>query len=212
MTVRVAIVDDHPVVRDGMAALLREQDEIEVTATAADLEGGRELMARADIDVLLLDLRLGKDSGLALLSTTRVSERPAIVLLTAFDNPEYVAAAMRLGAAGFVLKSAPIAELVNTILGVSSGAGRWREGATLVDPIITPREQEILREIVIGRSNDEIGAALSISIKTVEGHLGRIFERVGVNSRAELAARAVREGWLDVPTIPRRKNARARTG
>ena len=73
------------------------------------------------------------------------------------------------------------------------------------DPTLTTREQEIVRLVVDGRSNDEIGAALAIATKTVEGHLRRVFERLGIESRAALSARAVAEGWLDVPTVARRR-------
>jgi DNA-binding CsgD family transcriptional regulator len=77
--------------------------------------------------------------------------------------------------------------------------------AVATDPTLTTREQEIVRLVVEGRSNDEIGAALGIATKTVEGHLGRVFDRLGIESRAALSARAVAEGWLDVPTVVRRR-------
>jgi DNA-binding NarL/FixJ family response regulator len=213
MTIRVGIVDDHPVVRDGMTALLREYPDLEVVATADTVASGRQLLDGGQADVVLLDLRLGQKSGLALLADPGgAATRPAIVVLTAFDHAEYVAAACRLGAAGFVVKTAPIAQLVDAIRRAAAGATL---GATLAagadaatEPTLTGREQQIVRCMVDGRSNDEIGAALSISRKTVEGHLSRLFARVGVASRAELAARAVVEGWLDVPTIPRRRPRR----
>ncbi len=206
MTIRVGIIDDHPVVRDGMTALLREYADLEVVATADSVESGRQMLEdEASAQVVLLDLRLGQRSGLELLAnhTTR-AHRPAIVVLTAFNNAEYAAAACRLGASGFVVKTAPIAELVDAIrsaaAGVKVGAGGHSE------PTLSTREQEIVRCVVEGRTNDEIGAALSISRKTVEGHLSRLFARQGVASRAELASRAVQQGWLDVPTMRRRSS------
>jgi DNA-binding NarL/FixJ family response regulator len=161
------------------------------------------------VDIVLLDLRLGQKSGLELLADPGgAATRPAIVILTAFDQPEYVAAASRLGAAGFVVKTAPIAQLVDAIrraaAGATFGAALGDAGAA-TEPTLTSREQEIVRCTVEGLSNDEIGGALSISRKTVEGHMSRLFARVGVASRAELAARAVVEGWLDVPTVQRRR-------
>ena len=210
MAIRVGIIDDHPVVRDGMTALLREYPDVEVVATADTVASGRQLLDGATADVVLLDLRLGHKSGLELLTDRGdASTRPAIVVLTAFDHAEYVAAACRLGAAGFVLKTAPIAELVDAIRRAADGSTLGDSGAATAEPTLTRREQEIVRLMVDGRSNDEIGAALSISHKTVEGHLSRLFTRVGVASRAELAARAVVEGWLDVPTIPRRHPRRS---
>jgi DNA-binding NarL/FixJ family response regulator len=209
MTIRVGIVDDHPVVRDGMTALLREYADLEVVATADSVASGRRLIGGGTADVVLLDLRLGQKSGLELLTDRGdAATRPAIVVLTAFDHAEYVAAACRLGAAGFVLKTAPIAQLVEAIRRAAAGGTLGDASAATAEPTLTRREQEIVRLMVDGRSNDEIGAALSISRKTVEGHLSRLFARVGVASRAELAARAVVEGWLDVPTVPRRRPRR----
>jgi DNA-binding NarL/FixJ family response regulator len=209
MTIRVGIVDDHPVVRDGMTALLREYADLEVVATADSVEGGRQLLENEGLaQVVLLDLRLGQKSGLDLLADRgSPANGPAVVVLTAFDNAEYVAAAGRLGAAGFVLKTAPIVQLVEAIRLAAAGVKLSR--GSLSEPTLTSREQQIVRCIVDGRTNDEIGAKLSISAKTVEGHLSRLFARQGVASRAELASRAVLEGWLDVPTM-RRRSSRGR--
>ncbi len=157
------------------------------------------------IDVLLLDLRLGERSGLELLSAGpggmagAVPARPAVIVLTAYDYPQYAEAAERLGAAGFVLKTAPLAELLEAIRRVAGGGSAFsvRPAATTVR--LTPREREVVRLVVDGRTNDEIGLALGIGAKTVETHLARIFDRSGVGSRTELATRALREGWLEVP-------------
>ncbi len=198
--IRVAIVDDHPVVRDGTAALLAAQPGLEVTGTAGSLAEARVLVERGGIDVLLLDIRLGTDSGLGLLAGGAPPGWPAIVVLTAYDYPQYADAALRLGAAGFVLKTAPLAELREAIERAAAGglafSVRPRAGAS---PHLSKRELEVVRLVVDGRTNDEIGAALGIGTKTVETHLARVFERFDVASRTELAARALREGWLDVP-------------
>jgi DNA-binding NarL/FixJ family response regulator len=121
-------------------------------------------------------------------------------VLTAYDYPQYADAALRLGAAGFVLKTAPIAELVDAIRKVAVGGLAFS-----VRPVGAPitrlsrREHDVVRLVADGRTNDEIGAELGIGSKTVETHLARLFERLGVGSRTELATRALREGWLDVP-------------
>ena len=204
--IRVAIVDDHPVVRDGMAALLREYPGIEIAGTAASLDLAEPLLDPALVDVLLLDIRLGQETGFQLLERHRdASRRPAVVVLTAFAQAEYAAAAHRLGAAALVLKTAPMPELVNAIRKAAAREASSRErNLAAFDPTLTTREQEIVRYVVEGRTNDEIGVALSIATKSVEGHLRRMFERLGIESRAELGARAVLEGWLDVPTLARR--------
>jgi DNA-binding NarL/FixJ family response regulator len=199
--IRVAIVDDHPVVREGTAALLDTQAGLRVVGMASSIEEASSLLDPSTVDVLLLDIRLGADSGLALLGGS--APRPAIVVLTAYDYPQYAAAALRLGASGFVVKTAPVADLVDAIRRAASGGlafGR-RPDATAIASL-TAREREVVGLVVDGRSNDEVGAALGITTKTVEGHMGRLFERLGVQSRTELATRALREGWLEVP-VPR---------
>jgi DNA-binding NarL/FixJ family response regulator len=196
--IRVAIVDDHPVVRDGIAALLSAQPELEVVGTAGSLEEARSLLAGVAIDVLLLDIRLGTDSGLKLLSGGE-ARLPAVVVLSAYDYPQYAEAALQLGAAGFVVKTAPIAELSDAIRRAAAGGLAFGVRPRSDLPRLSRREREVVALVVEGRSNDEVGAALGIGVTTVETHLRRIFERFGLRSRTELVARALREGWLEVP-------------
>ncbi len=195
--IRVAVVDDHPLVREGTAALLAAEPDLEIVGTAGTLDEASALVASSGPDVVILDIRLGQDSGLRLLSG---GEGPAIVVVTSYDYPQYVEAALRLGAAGFVLKTAPVAELVDAIRRAAAGGlafgSRPRAGAAL---LLTARELEVVRLVVEGRSNDEIGVSLGIGAKTVESHLRRLFERFGAASRTELATRALREGWLELP-------------
>jgi len=195
---RVAIVDDHPVLREGTAALLAAQPGLEIVGVAGSVEEAETLLATTAIDVVLLDIRLGTDSGLRLLSSAPADARPAIVVLTSYDYPQYADAAMRLGASGFVLKTAPITELIDAIRIAAAGGMAFRRrpvGAVR----LSERELDVVRLVVEGRSNDEIAARLGIGAKTVESHLRRLFERLDVASRTELATRALREGWLDVP-------------
>ncbi|TAJ99684.1 MAG: response regulator [Chloroflexota bacterium] len=213
--IRVAIVDDHPIVRDGTAAILGAQPGLEVVGTASSVDEAVELIRREPIDVVLLDIRLGTDSGLRLLredlggsaaagatagATTAATPTPAVVVLSAYDYPQYAEAAIRLGAAGYVIKTAPLPELLAAIERAAAGgmafSVRPRAGTSAH---LTARELEVVRLVIDGRSNDEIGASLQIGAKTVETHLRRLFERFDVASRTELAARALREGWLDIP-------------
>jgi DNA-binding NarL/FixJ family response regulator len=199
--IRVAIVDDHPVVRDGTAALLATQPGIAIAGTAGSLEEARDLLATTYADVVLLDIRLGTESGLNLLAGTGDgAARPAIVMLTAYDYPQYAEAALRLGAAGFVLKTAPMAELLDAIRRAAGGGLAFGVRPRAADRArLSRRELEVVALVVEGRSNDEIGAALGIGAKTVETHLARLFERFDTASRTELATRALREGWLELP-------------
>jgi DNA-binding NarL/FixJ family response regulator len=210
--IRVAIVDDHPIVAEGTAALLRGEADLEVVAIAGSLEAAidRGLGDRSVADVVLLDIRLGTDSGLRFLAPDGVAgsgvagggadARPAVLVLTAYDYPQYTEAARRLGAAGLILKTAPLPELTAAIRRVAAGGTAFMDGLS-DEPIVrlTRRERDVLSLLVEGRSNDEIGLALGIGSKTVETHIARMFERLGVASRTELATRSVREGWLDVP-------------
>ena len=192
--IRVAVVDDHPLVREGTAAIVARQEDMEIAGVAGSLDELRPILGAA-VDVLLLDLRLGQESGFDLLRGS-AQPMPAVVVLTSYDYPQYADAALRLGAAGFVVKTAPTAELLDAIRRAASGGlafgVRPGNGVTLSD-----REREVLRLVVNGASNDEIGARLGISSRTVESHLRRLFERLAVASRTELAARAIREGWLE---------------
>ena len=199
--IRLAIVDDHPVLREGTAALLAAQPGLVVAWLAGTLAEAETLMATEPVDVLLLDIRLGTDSGLRLLSETPAEPRPAIVVLTSYDYPQYAEAALRLGASGFVLKTAPISELLDAIRRAAAGGMAFgiRPGGGAGIARLSGRELDVVRLVVDGRSNDEIAGRLGIGAKTVESHLRRLFERLDVASRTELATRALREGWLDVP-------------
>jgi DNA-binding NarL/FixJ family response regulator len=205
------------VVGEGTAAILRAERDIQVVTVAPSLETAEAagLFDAERIDVVLLDIRLGTDSGLRALTSAGVREpaeagtalepgeppaRPAIIVLTAYDYPQYADAALRLGAAGFVLKTAPLPELVDAIRRVAAGGLAFSVRPTKAGLArLSPREHDVVRLVADGRTNDEIGSALRIGSKTVETHLARLFERLGVASRTELAMRAVREGWLDVP-------------
>ena len=204
--IRVAVVDDHAVVRQGITALLGSQAGIEVVGSAGSVGEAAELLGHGDVDVLLLDIRLGSDSGLRLLRDAAErpagggeARRPAVVVLSAYDYPQYADAAVRLGAAGYVIKTAPLEELVDAIRRAAGGGEAFGDRPARGAARVSPRELDVVRLVVEGRSNDEISAALGIGVKTVETHLRRLFERFEVASRTELAARALRGGWLDLP-------------
>lgn len=189
------MVDDHPLVREGTAALIDRQDDMEIAGVAGSLDELRPILRDGAVEVLLLDLRLGDESGFDVLRS-ECSPMPAVVVVTSYDYPQYADAALRLGAAGFVVKTAPTAELLDAIRRAAAGGlhfgVRPGRGVSLSD-----REREVVRLVVDGSSNDEIGARLGISSRTVESHLRRLFERHAVASRTELASRAIREGWLE---------------
>jgi DNA-binding NarL/FixJ family response regulator len=196
--IRIVVVDDHPVFREGTAALLAREPDFTVVGVAADLDSARAILARDPPDVVLLDVRLGDENGLAIIE--ELVAVTAVVVLTAYDYPQYVHSAIRRGAAGFVGKSAPTEELLRAVRQAAAGGLAFDRRRLEGEPVdLTGREVQIVRLLADGSSNDEIGLALGITTKSVESALGRIFVRTSTRSRTELAVRAVQEGWLDVP-------------
>lgn len=202
MTVRIGIVDDHPVVVDGLRAALAAAEGFEVVARAGTIRDAEALLTREGLDVVLMDVRLPDGNGLELLERTEGSRKVAVIVLSSFEAAQYVAAAVRFGAQGFLVKTAPLDEVVAAVRRVSAGglafsAGQLREGVK--GPVrLRSRERDVLRRILAGQSNDEIAAGLRISRKNVEKVLTRLFARFEVGSRLELGLRAEREAWLEI--------------
>jgi DNA-binding NarL/FixJ family response regulator len=197
---RVGIVDDHPVVRDGLAGALAQDAGVSVAWTAGSMAEARAALAAGNCDIVLVDVRLPDGSGLDLVAP-RGPGAPAFLVLSSFDRPQYARAALERGAAGYVLKTAPLVEILAAMRTALRGGATFesRHLARIVagDPL-SAREREIVRLVAAGDSNDEIAARLGLSRKTIEGYLTRLYERFGVATRTELALRAEREGWLDV--------------
>jgi DNA-binding NarL/FixJ family response regulator len=200
--IRVALVDDHPVVLRGLDTALATVDDIAIIAQGATLKEARAIAARDDVDVLLLDVRLPDGNGLELLSEVSKRGRPAVLMLSSFRSRQYVAAALRFGANGFLLKTTPLEELISAIRAIAHGGTAFttdqiRDGQQGFVKL-TERERDIVRLVLGGRSNDEIAVEMHTSRKTVEFHLSRLYERFGLMTRVELALRADHEGWLDI--------------
>lgn len=202
MTIRIGIVDDHPIVVGGLDAALSAVEDFEVGARAGTIHDAEALLARDGLDVVLMDIRLPDGNGLELLQRTDGSRKAAVIVLSSFEAAQYVAAAIRFGAQGFLVKTAPLDDVVEAVRRVAAGgsafsASQLREG--LKGPVrLRPRERDVLRRVLAGQSNDEIAAGLQTSRKTVEKNLSRLFERFGVASRLELGLRAEREAWLEI--------------
>jgi DNA-binding NarL/FixJ family response regulator len=200
--IRVALVDDHPVVLGGLDAALRTAGDIEIVAHGRTLSEARAIAADPDIEVMLLDIRLPDGNGLELLSEVVERGSPAVLVLSTFMTRQYVAAAIRFGAHGFLLKTTPLDELIAAIRRIAAGgtafAPEQLRDARTGYVNLTARERQIVRLVIAGRSNDEIAAELHTSRKTIEVHLSRMYERFEVMTRLELALRADHEGWLDL--------------
>jgi DNA-binding NarL/FixJ family response regulator len=203
--IRVALVDDHPAILEALAAAIQAAADLELVGTARGLDAALELVSRRDdgAEVVVSDIQLAGDAeGLRLLQAAG-RDGPAILLLSSFDQPPLVRAAFERGAAGYLTKTAEVAEILDAIR-VVAGGGTAFSAAMLRTVRSAPRrpsdrEIEVLALVCAGASNDEIGARLTLSEKTVESHLRRLFDRYGVMSRTELAVLALREAWVSEP-------------
>jgi len=203
--IRVLIADDHAVVRQGLRTYLELQDDIEVVGEAAD--GSAAVAAAGELgpDVVLLDLVMPGADGLAALGALQAAA-PAtrVVVLTSFGDDERVFAALRAGAAGFLLKDVEPAELVRGIRTAFAGqaalspavATRVVEAVAHSDEL-TPRERDVLRLIARGQSNKRIALELGMAEKTVKTHVSHVLAKLGVADRTQAALYAVRTGLVD---------------
>lgn len=197
--IRVVIIDDHALVADGVAALLRLEADIDVRGSAATVEAGHALILAERPDVVILDIQLGDRSGYTLLEQF-AGGTPAFVMFSSHDHPAYHKAAFERGAAGYVLKDGSTDQLVEAVRAAAAGRTSFsvRTLRAVREDVKVPSERElqIVRLVAEGRSNDEMAHLLGIRPKTVESHLRTLFDRYGVVSRTELALHAVHEGWI----------------
>ncbi|WP_433217093.1 response regulator [Dactylosporangium sp. CS-047395] len=198
--IHVLVVDDHPVVRQGLRTFLDLQDDIEVVGEAHDADSCVAAAARTDPDVILLDLRMpGGDGVTALHALT--GTRARVLVITSFTEPAAVLPAVRAGAAGYVYKDVDPPALAAAIRAVHAGhvllhpdvARLLTDGAPAPDAAhLTAREREVLAEVARGRSNREIARTLGLAEKTVKTHMSAILTKLGVQDRTQAALYAVR--------------------
>jgi len=201
--IRVLIVDDHPVVCAGLTSLLRRQGGLRVAGAAHTGEEALEMVHRISIDVVLLDLRMPRISGIELLPLLRtLPAPPAVVILSSYDYEEDIYRAVRAGAAGYLSKDASCAEIVDAIMTVHNG-GRYfppsvaaRIAQREVRSSLSSREIEILRMVAKGLTNKEIARVLDISQYTVRNHLNHISAKLEVSDRTEAAMVALEQGII----------------
>ena len=209
--IRVLIVDDHALLREGTRQILEKDPGIDVVGEAGRGDDAVRLAAELKPDVLLLDLRLPGLPGIEVARQV-AAESPAtrVMVVTAYDEEDYVLEALQAGAAGYLLKTAPARELVEGVHAVFAGttvlepsisaalARRWARPSGPGGTQLSARELEVLRMTAHGMANKEIARKLGLSMRTVEGHLNRTFGKLGVTSRTEAVFQAVSQHLISL--------------
>ena len=199
----VLVVDDHVLVRTGVASIISHEPDLQVVAEAADGQQAVEAFERFRPDVTLLDLRMPVMEGVEAVRQIRMRDPSAkVIVLTTYDTDEDIARALKAGAKAYILKDIAASALIACIRDVLAGktylapaaAAKLAERVTQVQ--LTPRELAALRSLADGRTNKEIAAALGISERTVKTHLAHLFEKLGVTSRTEAVKVASRRGLV----------------
>jgi DNA-binding NarL/FixJ family response regulator len=216
MTIRVLIIDDEEMVRDGFRLILETQPDITVVGEAGDGAAGVDAALRLDPDVVLMDIRMRGMDGLqatrALMAN--MSHPPKIVVLTTFDYAEYVYEALKAGASAFLLKDSPREQLMTAIRVVAAGDALLHPSITrrLIEDFasrpmprsgippelaqLTPRELDVMRQVARGRSNREIAAALYMGEGTVKSHVAHVLAKLGLRDRTQVVVTAYETGLI----------------
>ncbi len=206
--IRVLVVDDHPIVREGLVALLEDEADFAVAGSAGSAEEALELIEQLAPDVLLLDLELPGLNGVAAIPEfAQVSPATRILVFTAYDTDERVFGAIRAGARGYLLKGATSAEITQAVRAVHDGESYLepRIAAKLVAEVsaprrftglLTERERSVLRLVAAGLANKQIARSLSISERTVKFHVTSILRKLEADNRAQAVAVATQRGLL----------------
>lgn len=201
-TIKILLVDDHPLVRDGLRARLEAMPQFRVVAEAGGAAEALEQAAQFEVDLVLMDINMRDTNGIEATAQFRAAfPRIAVLILSMHDKLEYVSQAIRAGARGYVLKDAPGKDIVLAIETVMSGGiyysaalARQLAQPQMPDMQLTTREQEVLRHLARGESNKQIARALDLSVRTVETHRLNIKRKLGIEGQAELIRFAVQHG------------------
>jgi len=207
MSIQILISEDHAVVRQGLAAIIKDEPDMAVVAQAENGQQAVELYRQYHPDVALMDLQMPVLDGVGAIAQIKAEFAEAqIIVLTTYDGDEDIYRGLQAGAKGYLLKGATAEELLDAIRKVQQGhkyipsevaeklVGRFNSMA------LTDRELEVLQLLVVGKSNAEIGAALSISESTVKFHFNNIFQKLGVSDRTQAVIEALKRGLARLAT------------
>ena len=222
--IRILLADDHVMVRQGTRELLEREEDMEVVAEASDGEEAVQLVCNMRPDVVIMDVAMPGLNGIdATRQVKALHPTTAVLVLTAYDDDQYVFALLEAGAAGYLLKEVPVEEVIKAIRAVHAGESvlhpvvarkvldgftRHATERTGEDTVrqLTEREIEVLRLAAQGMTNREIARQLAISVRTVQVHLSNSFSKMGVGSRTEAVLQALREGWFTLEDTVREDN------
>jgi len=202
--IRVLIADDHPVVREGLAAILRSEPDIQVVAEATDGAHACALYDQYLPDAVILDLRMPRKDGLQVVTELTSSRRPKprIIVMTTYETEDDVRRALQAGAKSYLVKGALPEQILETVRRVAAGEALVPSKIasvlteSLARPKLSPRELQVLRELAAGNSNKEIGQLLQITEHTVKAHVKSILVKLGATGRTEAIAIAIKRGLI----------------
>jgi DNA-binding NarL/FixJ family response regulator len=214
LKIRILVADDHPIVLKGLRTVLDAQPDLEVVAEATDGEEAAQRAITEDVHLAILDISMPRKTGLqAAREITHRRPDVRVLILSMHDNEQYLFEAIRVGASGYVLKSAVDRDLVEACRAAMRGEpflypgavralmreylDRARSGESTHGEMLTPREEEIVKLVAEARTNEEIAALLHISKKTVERHRANVLEKLGMRDRVELTRYAIRRGLVE---------------
>ncbi len=218
-TIKLLIADDHAVVREGTRQILEREADINVVAEAADGEEAVRMADKSSPDVIIMDIAMPKMDGIeATKQIKSLHPNIAILILTAYDDDQFVFNLIEAGAAGYLLKSVRGHELVEAVRAVNAGESvlhpaiarkvlnrfapaAGKEPKPKVLEVLSDREVEVLQLAARGLSNQDIANELCLSLRTVQAHLGHIFNKLQVSSRTEAVVRALKEGWITLSDV-----------
>ena len=216
--IRVIIADDHAIVREGTRQLLEREEDLEVVGEAGDGEEAISLATKVRPDVAIIDIAMPKLYGIeATRQIKALLPATAVLILTAYDNDQYIFALLEAGAAGYLLKNVRGRELIDAVRAVHSGESvlhpavarkvlkrfipSTREIKEAAVEQLSEREMEVLKLAARGMSNKEIAEELSLSVRTVQAHLAHIFNKLRVGSRTEAILYGLKSGWFDLEDL-----------